>query len=558
MAKNALFGSAYAHCEWIRQPCRCLLSVALFLAAGGVANSQTPRRVDAVNVPVATDPAIAIDERIEAQRLPRGRGPAEFSRLISVSPRSVDEGPVKTADIATAMGEGSDTWRAVFEAEHDQTVPDDDWRKRLELQHEQIIVLERMINLMAEQFQDQGPALEALQGQMAEFELRSLQAAQRDQQLADGLDNLNDHIDSSWRYGPQLPSQLKEWFLPSGTNESPLSVYGLLLQDFSQVNGQAARFSSPVFEPFFLLQLNNRFLLESEVDLAAAGTVAVPQLQMDWTVSDAVTAIVGRYLTPIGFFSQQLSHEWINKLPDAPLMFNQVSPQISTNGLQLRGSQYIFGSPIKLQYAFYGGNSASLGTTPANPPNQQVADLAAITSAPGALSALGGRLALWNPALGINIGMSGYSQGGYTPAAADRFQLYGFDANFNRGNWDARFEFAQNFQQAGSYIGNDIRRTGLYAQLAYRDYKNSNPILANLELVGRYGMVHFSGIDATKLDLTAFAPATAPVDRNQYNIGINYYLYPSMAVRFAYEWNPTRGDIGLNDNTFMSRFVWGF
>jgi hypothetical protein len=182
----------------------------------------------------------------------------------------------------------------------------------------------------------------------------------------------------------------------------------------------------------------------------------------------------------------------------------------------------------------------------------------AITSSPGTFNAIGGRLGCWIPSLGLNFGMSGYSQGAYTPAASDRFQLYGFDASYHQGNWDARLEFAQNFQQANSYIGNNIRRTGMYTQLAYRDYQNPNTILASIELVGRFSLARFSGIDPTQIDLTAFAPASAPVDQNQYDLGINYYLYPSMIVKFAYEWNVALGGIDLNQNQFMSQFVWAF
>ena len=114
------------------------------------------------------------------------------------------------------------------------------------------------------------------------------------------------------------------------------------------------------------------------------------------------------------------------------------------------------------------------------------------------------------------------------------------------------------FQQAVSYIGNNIRRTGLYDQLAYRNYQHVNPILASIEAVGRFSMARFAGIDSTQIDLTAFAPTTAPVNRNQYNLGLNYYLYPSMILKFAYEWNPALGGIALNDDTFRSQFVWAF
>ena len=439
-----------------------------------------------------------------------------------------------------------------------ETAAADDWQKQFELQNQKIEILEKMIRLTANQVTQQGPSLEELQSQMATLESRSRQSADRDQQLADGLDNVNDHLDAAWRYGPTLPSQLKELFLPGGTNESPLSIYGSIVQNYSQVNAQAGQFDAGTISPYFLLQLNNRFLLESVVDLSADGSIGITMLQMDYIASDAVTVVVGRYLTPFGFFNERLNHEWINKMTDTPLMFSQVSPLLSTNGLQMRGSQYVFGSPVKLEYSLYGGNSATLGTAPNSPANQQVTDLAAITSAPGAVNALGGRLGLWIPAMGINFGMSGYSQGAYTSAAGDRFQMYGVDASYHRGNWDARVEFAQNYQQANSYIGNDIRRTGMYTQLAYRDYQNSHPILASIELVGRFSMARFSGIDPTQIDLTAFAPGTAPVDRNQYTLGLNYYLYPSMILKFDYEWNPALGGIVLNDNTFMSQFVWAF
>ena len=42
------------------------------------------------------------------------------------------------------------------------------------------------------------------------------------------------------------------------------------------------------------------------------------QIQMDCIVSDAVTVVIGRYLTPFGFFNERLNHEWINKMTDTP------------------------------------------------------------------------------------------------------------------------------------------------------------------------------------------------------------------------------------------------
>ena len=49
------------------------------------------------------------------------------------------------------------------------------------------------------------------------------QAARRDQELAKATDNLRESIDSEIRNGPRLPAALKEMFLSSYTNETPVS-----------------------------------------------------------------------------------------------------------------------------------------------------------------------------------------------------------------------------------------------------------------------------------------------------------------------------------------------
>jgi hypothetical protein len=149
--------------------------------------------------------------------------------------------------------------------------------------------------------------------------------------------------------------------------------------------------------------------------------------------------------------------------------------------------------------------------------------------------------------------------GRYSPGASDQLNLWQIDLGYNKGNWDARFEFAQMYQQATSYIGNNIRRTGLYAQVAYIPRDCGIRYLQNLEFVFRYSMERFRGIDPTQLDFTAFAdPTDAPVDRDQYTLGFNYYLYPSMALRFAYEINHELHGVNLHDNVFRAQFVWGF
>jgi hypothetical protein len=439
--------------------------------------------------------------------------------------------------------------------------PDEGLQKKVELLQKQIAVQQKMIQLLVDQMKKApagGAALEELQAKVATLEARLKQGAQRDVDLAQAVDNLNDHIDAEERNGPRLPAALKELFLASRNNETPLSIYGSFVENFTQPNGRNGTFSTPDFAPYFLLQLNEQFLLTANIDISNAG-VSVGEAQLDWLVTDWLTVVLGRFLTPIGFFNERLNHEWINRLPDVPLMFRQIAPLSSTDGLMLRGSTYVWGSPVKIEYMLYGGN----GLQAANPPTtfSAVADLENITGGPDEtnLHALGGRIGFWIPAWGVQGGISGYSNGRYSSAAPDQLSLWDLDLNYRKGNWDLRFEFADTYQQAGAYIGNNIRRRGYYAQAAYRPYHLEHCLLRNFEVAVRYSKVWFHGIPPGMLDPTAFgSPIDIPINRDQWTLGLNYYFSPSMALRLAYEFNHELNGINLRDNIFLAQYVWAF
>jgi len=434
-----------------------------------------------------------------------------------------------------------------------------DLPKRVELLQKQLDVQQKLIELLRSQMKKQGSAaVEELQLKVATLESRSKQAAQRDQDVAQALDNLTEHLDAEERNGPRLPATLKELFLPSRPNETPLSIYGQFLENFTQFNAKPGVFSTPDFSPFFFLQLNDQFLLAANIDINNSG-VSVAEAQANWFATDWLTVVVGRYLTPIGFFNERLNHEWINRLPDVPLMFRQVSPLTSTDGVMLRGAKYLGCWPVKLEYMLYGGNGLQASAVPATP--SAVADLENITGGPDEtnVKALGGRLGFWVPEWGLTGGVSAYFNGRYSAGPSDQFNLWQLDLGYRKGNWDARFEYADTYQQAASYIGNNIRRWGLYTQLAYRPYHLDHCILRNLEVAVRYSRVWFHGIDPTQLDVTAFASLVdVPVNRDQWTFGVNYYFYPSTALRLAYEINHEFNGINLHDNVFLGQFVWAF
>jgi hypothetical protein len=473
-----------------------------------------------------------------------------------------------------------------------QAEKDDKLKKQLEIQTKQIETLEKMVRLLRGQMttlRDQinkqpppGAAVEKLELQVATLAARSQLAANRDKELANAVDDIREHADAEQRYGPQLPAPLKELFLPSGTNETPLSIYGALSVGYSKIIGDsttaangAGRPSTPggfyfgEFTPDFLLKLNDWIFLEAEIGIGPSGSVSAGAFaQADFFVNDWLTIIAGRFVAPIGFYNERLNNPWVNKLPtDAPgsppLLWLQVLPAFSMLGVQAQGSFYLGCSPIKMEYNAYISNGLNLKPATAGAPTiNELANLENMESTFSLITndkAVGGRIGLWWPECGLAGGISGMYNGDYVAGGSeDSISLWAVDLNYHKGNWDLRAEYGMTYQHAQSFIANNIRRQGFYAQAAYRPRDCPNQYLQNVELVYRYGYVDFRGIDPTTLDLTTFGtPIDVPTRRQQNEFGINYYFYPRMVLKCAYQINDEPG-FHLHDNQFIAELDWGW
>jgi hypothetical protein len=458
--------------------------------------------------------------------------------------------------------------------------------KQLELQRKQIETMEKMIRLLADQLKQApagGAAVEKLQAQTASLEARSKQAAQRDVELATAIDAINEHDDSVERYGPALPSPLKELFLPSGNSETVLSIYGALAVGYSHILGNAATAANGAgrpptpggfyfgeFTPDFLLKLNDWLFLEAEIGIGSDGSVSSGSfVQADFFVNDWLTIIAGRFVAPVGFYNERLNNPWINKLPgdapgSGPLLWQQVLPPFSGLGVQAAGAFYLCCSPIKLEYNAYISNPMNL--TPATAGAPTLSEVANLENLPGSTFSIisndflyGGRLGLWWPEQGLAGGISGLVNGDYVAGGfEDSIALYAIDLNYHKGNWDFRAEYGMTYQEAASFGFPNIRRQGFYVQGAYRPRDAANWYLRNLEFVYRYAYIDIRGVDATMLDLTAFStPVDVPVRRQQNEVGINYWFAPRMVLKMAYQVNDEPG-FHLHDNQFLTELAWGW
>jgi hypothetical protein len=494
--------------------------------------------------------------------------------------------PVNAEDQMVALQKNVQTLQAQLSVTQAANPQDEKLKQQVEILQKQIETQQKMIQLLMDQVKKQpstGAGDQKAQAQLATLQSRSQQAAQRDMEISQAIDNINEHADAVERNGPRLPEQLKELFLPSGTNESPLSIYGALSVGYSQFVGDPTTAANGAgrpnthggfyfgeFTPDFLLKLNDWIFLEAEIGIGSDGSVSAGSFaQADFFVNDWLTIIAGRFVAPIGTYNERLNNPWVNKLPtdapgSAPLLWLQVLPPMALLGVQAQGSFYIGCSPIKFEYNAYVSNGLNLTPTEA-PPTPTINELANLENMTDSFNIItydkmfGGRLGLWWPEVGLEGGVSGMVNGDYVAGGfEDSIALWALDLNYHKGNWDWRFEYGMTWQQAGNFIGNNIRRQGFYTQIAYRPFDAGNRYLRNLEGVYRYGYVDFRGIDPTTLDLTTFStPVDVPVRRQQNEIGINYWFYPRLVLKAAYQINDEPG-FHLHDNQFIAELDWGW
>jgi hypothetical protein len=460
----------------------------------------------------------------------------------------------------------------------------DEQKKRLDLLQKQVETLEKMVKLLADELKKRPAApqaVEKLETRLTTVESRSVQAAQRDQELANAVGDLREQFDSEIRKGPDYPPTLKQLFDPMVNNETPLSIYGTVAFGFSKIIGDSGTAANGLgrpqtpggfyfgeFTPDFLLKLNDWIFLEAELAINSDGSMSAGSFaQVDFFVNDWLTVIAGKFVAPIGWFNYRLNNPWINKLPgdapgSGPLLWQQVLPTLSLLGVQATGSFYLGKSPLKMEYSVYVSNGLNLTpATPGAPTLSELANLQNMTDTFNIISnqkAVGGRLGLWWPEKGLEAGISGLTSGDYVPGFENAITFWGADFNYHKGDWDFRAEYGAAYQDASNFIGAPIRRQGFYAQIAYRPWEARCKYIQNLEAVYRYSYVTYPGIDANELDLTTFGtPIDVPIRRQQNEVGVNYYFYPRMVLKAAYQINDEPG-FHLHDNQFITELAWGW
>ncbi len=497
--------------------------------------------------------------RVKAQSASRESGSSLLGALGAAEddPPKQDSELERVAQQLKALGQEQEKSKSAEAPEIDKL------KSKVELQQKQIEVLLKMTQLLADQAKkqpDAGAAVEKLEEQVATHEARIQQAAQRDDELVISRDYLAQWLDTNSRNAPVLPSTLRELFLPTRTNESPLSIYGMLSQEFDTFSEQNSTFRPPTLQLHPYLLLNERWLMSANIIFLGSNSLTICRMQAEYFLNDWLTVVAGRFYSPIGFYTERLRLDWVLKTPDNPLIFNQVYPnQLYFDGVQIRGAHYILDSPVKLEYVGFVANGLSVAGSKLSP--RTYSDLSNFTDTSpdvNGAKAFGGRVGLSVPRLGFIAGISGLANQDYD-SAGHILNLWDVDANYHRGNWDMRFELVKTDQ---STPAQPIHRFGFYAQAAYRQYDNPNPVLQKLEGVFRFDHVQFDGINIAQTGINfggfGLPYARMPLDRNRYTFGLNYWFYPSLALKTAFEIYDELGVPSLRDNGFICQLAWGF
>ena len=319
--------------------------------------------------------------------------------------------------------------------------------------------------------------------------------------------------------------------------------------DATYVNtqGDAGSVGQLTLAPIFHLQLGERVLVEVELEMEADDRgeteAAVEYATANWLLNDNAALIVGKFLSPAGYFFQNLHPSWINKMASVPAGFGHGGAAPLTDvGIQLRGGKTFIGGQ-HINYAVYVANGPQLGLEGMDDLDL---DVEGKTRNPDGKRVTGGRLG-WMPIMTLEVGAS-LARGNVVldagamsmvPEPSRDYLVEGVDAAWRptkalelRGEW-----IRQRVGEApASVVPDQAAWRAWYVQGAYRFGAE------RWETVLRYG-------DSVSPHGESTFKQTA--------VGLNYLFRPNALVKLTWELNKAV-DAGANADRLLLQLAYGF
>ena len=321
-----------------------------------------------------------------------------------------------------------------------------------------------------------------------------------------------------------------------------LSGYGAI--GYTDRRNTSRSFDMASFNPIFHYQYKDLLLFQTELTTAVqpdgSTSVALEYANFNLFLNDYVSLFGGKFLTPVGYFFQNVHPAWVNKFASRPPGFGgagSAAPE-SDVGAGVRGG-FPLGGTARANYAFYVGNGPRLELNAAGDEIEMVEGEGATTGA-GNSKFYGGRFGLL-PIPGLEFGASAGTSRLAAPGDLPRrsYNVAGADFAFKRRSFDLRGEYIQ--QRVGDLATSAAPQGGTwktwYTQVAY-------------------------GIPATKWEpVVRYGDFNSPhgdQELRQWGLGLNYWFTANTVGKIGYEFNRGAQGTANDNNRLLLQFAYGF
>ncbi len=294
---------------------------------------------------------------------------------------------------------------------------------------------------------------------------------------------------------------------------------------YVDAEGTPGSFLVGTFAPIFHYQFNNMVMLESEMELEVDENgnteVGLEYLTVDFLFHNNAALVVGKFLSPLGQFRQNLHPSWINKMASAPVGFghDEAAPNAEV-GAQLRGG---FGlGRTRANYAVYIANGPAVELDGTGTELEMV-ETPGLNADTDGKKVVGGRFGLLLPGPRLELGVSAATGevGEITTPSSTvvrDYQVQGVDFTWRPGDFNVVGEYIR--QEVGANAASTAPEEGVwdawYLQVAYRFPAT------DWEVVARYGEYDTPGTEA---------------DREQLALGVNYVFASNFVAKVNFESN---------------------
>ncbi|WP_198262802.1 hypothetical protein [sulfur-oxidizing endosymbiont of Gigantopelta aegis] len=320
-------------------------------------------------------------------------------------------------------------------------------------------------------------------------------------------------------------------------------------------------FSNTTFAPIFHYQYNDLLMFEAEMALSIDDEgntdTELEYATADLMINDNMTLLVGKFLSPIGQFRQNIHPGWINKLATAPVGFghDQAAP-IANIGAQLRGGFYL--SDTMFSYATYVGNGPKLSSGGHGGAGIGIEAVGTTDNDNDELT-YGGRIAMM-PISALEVGISaatGKAALTYTDVNAIQiteknrdYDVFGADFVYTMKGFQGRGEYIS--QKLGSRSGSEIdsgsnKWSAWYLQGSYRFPATK------WEIVTRY-----SEFDSPNSGDGDPDDPFVKNDLDQWSLGVNYLFANNIIGKISYDINDGNKDSLQDEDALTLQMTYGF